>query len=403
MENRPDPLSEKIVESRLLGTQTRLRWATDECCRHIGYWIDKNLSKTIDAFGSRQMGIISSNIDMAISRNPRSFSRENNISSIFLENVSGKLIEKMTAAKLPLEKRHLHKVLEGGENQLRPIVIVDNEPLILETTTWLFHRETSIMHAVMSECETNAQGQALEATCKSLLNEWGPHDLSWESGLEIRRHDNKNKDEVDLIASADSTTLIGECKLNRLPENNHSIDATFTEKILEKATDQLDLRVASWDKLKDRDGAATGFIVTLSDYGGAIWQYPRPEDVNPRPKIYGVLPLHTLLLVASVIRNAKEFSRYLNWRAALLSQNFSGFDELEFILAEISGQSGSLPNPDDESISLMQPYELRGSSMLFLSPNHDSQAGSSQEWKEKWRSAIFEASERVGPSFGSFA
>lgn len=406
MAGTAQPLAERVVVSRLLGTQTRMRWVTDELCGVIGAWVDRNLPKEHSSFGTEQMERIAHNVSRAVRLAPAELGGDRRFSDALLDGVSSDLIDSLSMQRTPLTMPRLKSALESEEHQLRPIVLLDGNPSVLDPGAWMLHRETALIHVLMDRSPRDQQGDLLEEVCVEALNRWGPTDLHWESSKTLKLAGRSASDELDLIAISRDRAFIGECKSNRLPRKNESLDATFAEKILQGAAGQVRLRIEHWTEgwrpvgQPDVQAEATGMIVSLSDYGGAVWQSDLlGADEDAAPIEVGVFPLHSLLLLVSVLRSGKDLSTYLAWRSELLAAGLNTFDELEPILADIHGTNSSPLQTSDGIVMMFQAYELDQAAVIDLDP---AQSGPIERWKEDWRRALSNASVPVGPRLAEF-
>lgn len=383
-------ISERVVNERLLQTQTLMRWVTDEACIEAGCWVDENIPKHSPALGATQMRQAARNASATAHMNQDQLNRTN-VSIELLRGLSDDFLMALTAHQERLDTNNLHRILESEKNLITPILKICGDFIVGDTTAWMLHRDVAVFYAIMRTLPSDRQGAPLEACTARLLNKFGPSDLSWTPAAPLRITGKTKPDDVDIVARAGQIALIGECKSNRLPENNSSVDTTFSEKILEKASQQLATRLDHWDEGWRIPGAdspeisAHGFIITLSAYGGAIWlsNYLANQTTARNEKV-PIFPLHSLILVASIMTTSVEFVNYMQWRTSLLKDNFFGLDELEFMIAAING-SMELPEAASEARSaLFVPYEMDAAFSMQATPRYES----GKTWKTLWRQQV---------------
>lgn len=370
-------LGDQIVVSRLVEPETRMAWISDEISLAVGRWVDKEARGRAEDFGHSVMLRISGNLQLAQQElsssihNPRTFRMRDSFSGILTDGLPEWLIENLTARPSVPEPSAVEAVLTSDYPALHPFVSIRGVTKVLNRSAWLLERDDAFLRLAMRQCPRNDEGRPLEAVSASLLSQWGPTGVSWQSPARISpRGASSAFDEVDILGCSDETAFIGECKANRLPEKNASLDVTFQEKIVEKAADQLDTRMKDWSQgWRPKSGCRKdiepeGFIVTLSSYSGGVWQSPALTK-DGEVISYGVFPVHALVLAASVLRSAAQLAEYLRHRAYLLTQGLTNSDELEPLLSYVQSTPGFSVSKPQAAGLIFNQYELSEKGVLY--------------------------------------
>lgn len=408
-------LGESIAAHRILGVETRMSWIADEICRQLGRWVDDEHRGAVDTLGSAVMERISLNASMSIgevkglfeSMEEDSLGRANVVYSFserLLQGVPSKTIESLTAKHQELTDRHLHAALEGELPDLRPVVRVAGENLVLNRSAWLVERDHPMMNVLMESLPSDRFGKPLEDISAALLGRWGPDEFVWRPSITITQWESgkgsRNGDDVDVLGLSDEIAIICECKANRLSQNNFSLDANFDSKILQKAASQVALRTTHWSEgwrdseTSDSSAVATGLIVTLSSYAGGVWSAPKLHHDGELVGIC-VFPLHALMLAICLIPDPARFASYLNWRTGLLKMGLVTFDELELSLTFTSQGPTAPTGGDHEGRVLFRGYELSSEAVSELDPRT---YATDCDWRRTYFNQLWEASEPASPT-----
>lgn len=372
-------INDNLVVSRILECATRLRWISDLTTLEIGFWVDQNLPELKSVWGSSMMSQINHNIENLLkSRTSEDFK----FSQLALKNLNIDFIDSLTVKNRELNHNSLLQALESEDCAKYPIVKVGDNYLILNTTDWMFDREHSIIFHLMSKLPSHLAGKMLEDITKRILSKVGPTDIRWQSSVNYMDIENGNL-EIDVIGKSTKYCFIGECKSSYDPNNKYSIDASYDQKIITKASEQLEKRIKAFENPDNqgktfREGNVFGFIVTISSYAGAIWDYSR------NPKALSIFPLKMLILCCSIFHTSKDMQKYLNWRSSLLSIRFKNSDELELIIAFINNQLDIPSKVVNSNIALMRAYEITDSLRLLGIP----QNLKIKDNKSKWRKLL---------------
>ncbi len=413
--HRNDPaqhhyLGEKIAAHRILGSETRMRWIAEEICDALGTWVDASLGETKEVVGAHIMHNISRNVVSTLRRlgslanahrtNPAQITRlDRTASEQLLLELPEETLATVTAPPQELSNRSLTLALQGELSDLCPLVQVGDRTLVLNRSAWIVERDRSMLNAVMGMAPSDREGEPLEEISRALLEKWGPSDLAWSTGDVIAPRGGGNGDETDLFGLGAQAVVIGECKANRLSKNDRSLDANFEGRILDKAASQVALRISHWKagwrppEHLNAPAEATGLIVTLSSYAGGVWSEPHLH-VNDEVVDVAVLPLHSLILAASVIPDAASFTEYVNWRTRILTIGLVAPDELELALT-FASQGSTVPEQAAENERLtFRGYELSANAVAELDPRLF--AGDAN-WRERYFTEIWKHSTPASP------
>lgn len=401
---RPVTLSDRIVANRMLNIETRMPWISSEIIEFLGNWVDRNLPSFQTEFGSNVLNTINKNAENATAYGKEVKKGKKIPTSTFskrlLRNMPDSTLRRLTAQHKPITRILLKESLEGVESEVKPIVDIDDEPTVLNRSTWLTSRESCLINAVMTLCPRNIkEGRPFEEITCNLLNKWGPSNLEWESGQTITSPNRTNTDELDLLASSNNVTFIGECKANRPPSKNTSIDLNFEANILNKAVSQITQRVNHWDfgwrvsNTSSNNTKAKGFIVTYYSYAGAPWLSSSLKNENGDIERIPIFPLHCLILASAIMKKDEDLSNYLAYRSTILRQGLMSFDELEILLGFINNV-GSVPfSTTDCGNAIFRQYELDDAGYMIDARKYRDTIS----WKERLTDEISKHSKPVTP------
>lgn len=373
---KPTVLGQQAPTWRFMTPPTEMFWTTREISESAGRWVDTNLPRHSATLGAEVTKIMSTNVTAAIqetriARLHRPYSpfqvqvMTAPFSTLLLEGIPEETLAPWTQSALAPTPVAIQEALTGHAPTLRPLVYIDGKRRALNLPGWLYGRANLMLREVMQKAPMHEEGDALEWITADLLGKWGPSGTTWTASTHISNPQapKKSRDEVDVLGCSASTTFFVECKANRPPTNDASQDANFEQTILDKASKQLDTRIAHWREgwraSSDCSGPSetVGFIVTLDDYSGGVWQSRRPErdDVTSR---YSVLPLPAMLLVAASCDTAKTFRKYMEMRTQLLSSAVMNVDELEFFMAFWQGLHKGVPREYEGYNLIFRQYRI---------------------------------------------
>ncbi|MFT4148427.1 MAG: hypothetical protein QM632_06535 [Micrococcaceae bacterium] len=339
---------ESAISNNILPTESKMRLIIDKLCSYAADWAEKNLIEDYSLNGDTAR-LISKNYGMAsdyiqAAHNQGQIADQIHINQLLLEDVPSSLIKVLTASKENATNKKLTDALENEHSTLFPIVFLDEKYFILDRVSWQIKRETTFINLIMNktaEEKRKKEGEVLEYVTKRILQEYGPDDFSWSTGQYLTpesQTDRSNPVEVDLVGLSQRNLIIGECKSNRVSKNYKNARINFYQKILKKATDQVHNVFKLWDEgwrikglLIREVEKKEGMIVTLSNYASTVWQSSQ-LNVRNRKANFPILPIHSLAFVCLLLEDSTQFADYLEIRKKMVSLNFHGFDELEYLL-----------------------------------------------------------------------
>ncbi|WP_156042544.1 hypothetical protein [Rhodococcus sp. UNC363MFTsu5.1] len=193
---------------------------------------------------------------------------------------------------------------------------------------------------------------AFEASCASMVaklcDSTSFRVLHSSVAVKVGNHD---PGEVDFAVTDDRKNLVlGEVKSNVV---GSSIDTTeqLLAKQVSKAVEQLDVRIQAFksgspltqgcEQVQVPSSAKViGMVVTLHDYGGAVWN-SQDLDRSLRSKArFAVTTAHDLALLAHTLTGIDELLAYLDFRERFLSHSAVSMDELDILAAFLEDEDG---------------------------------------------------------------
>ncbi|AZA10796.1 hypothetical protein [Corynebacterium gerontici] len=391
--------------SRLTAIQTRMLWIADEITISAGEWVDENLPHCADSLGAGIMKIAKENRRSVRERliraaEQKSWKIEEPISKIHLRGLPEGLISELTAKPMVLNEENLKNALLGDGPAITPFVRIQEDTWVLGFSEWLQNCDDSIIRIVMRKSPSHHSGKVFEDITAKLLSKWGPTGMDWNSSIEIFKSGREGgRDEVDIFAVAEDAVFLGECKANRLSENNSSVGASFETVVKEKAADQLATRVSHWGSgYRPRLGqthypdAVLGFIVAFSSYGGLPWQSESLKR-NVQQLSFPVFPLHSLIMAVSILGTAQQLKRYLEYRSEWLFKGMQNLDELEYLMGFLGDSNSQAAKTPEGAVPFYRQYDLNAEGR-FLDPKDYENAS---DWKKQWWEAIKEHCVAVTP------
>lgn len=358
--------------NRLVEPETRLMWITAEITREIGQWAEVNAG-SCSISESLNLGIatqINENAIRAMNALEDAGSKGTNsmpeaFSDMLLHGVPDDILRKLTAPHRLNSPANIQDALNSDMPTFFPFVRIGGKYRALGRTAWLRQREDALFHLCMQASPLHSQGKVFEDVTTALLQKWGPNGINWRSSVDLMSpKSSKNPDDIDVFGSATQTVFIGECKANRLSENNSSVAANFESVVLTKAVSQLATRTTHWNSgwrpSKTNETFAddvAGFIATFSSYGGLLWNADELEcgksSVN-----FGIFPLYSLVLAVSTLKTPTQLRDYLAFRLNSMVKGMKNFDELEYMFGFLSKLDSKLNDLQDDATILLRQYEL---------------------------------------------
>lgn len=390
--------------SRLVEPETRMMWVTDEITSEIGKWSDENVDNLsgLNGLNSETTTQISENIKRATDRlrNER-HSMTESFSDMLLESVPDELVRALTASRRSISATNIEKAMLSDDPNALPFACICDKHRVLGRSGWLFQRDDALFRLCMQASPRHSEGKVFEDVTAALLQKWGPSKISWQSAVVLTdASSSKNPDDVDLFGTSKTITFIGECKANRLSENNSSVSSNFENVVLSKASSQLKTRISHWNDgwRPHKSGgsyaeSAIGFITTYSSYGGLLWN---PSAILPGSDAghFGIFPLYSLVLVACLTKTPAELRDYLDFRLEAMSQGVKNLDELEYVLWFFSSEERRTTKVPDDATILLRQYELSQDG-VWIDPRAYRKC---QNWKEKFLKQLWNLTDPVTPA-----
>lgn len=397
-----------LEASRLVEPETRMMWIAAEITDEIGKWVDLNADRISNSgiLTSKITAQINKNVSMAaraLSEAGRNNSRSMPISfsEMLLEGVPEELIQVLTARSRRITAAELEAALKSDEPNLFPFVKILDKTRVLCRSSWMMRRDDALFRVVMQASPHETEGKVFEDVATALLQRWGPEGITWQSSVNlVSPQSNKKVDDVDILGVSKNMTFICECKANRLSKNNLSVGANFDSVVVNKATSQLETRTEHWNsgwrpKLSGKSIAddVMGFIITFSSYGGLLWN---PTGLkNDEPSIhFGTFSLYSLVLAVSTLKSPADLTNYFSYRMDAISKGFKASDELEFILAFLSGHTYTPRDEQSDQVFLFRQYELSEEGQ-WIDPR---KYRSSKNWKNKLLQKLLRSTIPVTPA-----
>lgn len=394
--------------SRLVEPETRMMWISDAISLEIGRWVDENTGQ-IDlslAPSSDTVKLISKNVSKAINSltaayKSKSQAMPESFSTTLLEGVPVGIIEALTAPRRQITETNVENALKSDAIIATPFVRVEGTTRVLGRSDWLTKRDEALFRLVMQASPRDKEGKVFEDVTTSLLQDWGPSGISWQSSVDLLTPGTgKIADDIDVLGISDDVAFIGECKANRLPEKNSSVGSTLETVILNKAILQLEKRVDHWRSgWKPNASEQTfpddviGFAVTFSSYGGMLWN-PDKLRRNDASVLYGVFPLYSLVLAASALEQPADLRDYFSFRLNAMTNGVTNSDELEHVLGFASASNSKGIALESEAKGLLRQYELSDHGVWIDPRKYRSNAN----WKHKFLSDLWKHTKPVTPS-----
>lgn len=394
--------------NRLVEPETRMMWITDEITHEIGRWVDRNANR-ISLAGAPNLATvekISDNASRAIAHfksalEHKSRSTSESYSEILLEGLPEKMIELLTAPNRQITETNVETALKSDAPTTLPFVRIDGAARVLGRSAWLAKRDDVMFRLVMQKSPKGKEGQIFEDVTATLLQKWGPNGINWQSSVDLVNPDSiKDTDEVDVFGASRDLTFIGECKANRLSENNSSVGSNLETVVLNKAISQLETRLEHWRSgwrpqppNPNSADEAVGFATTFSSYGGMIWD---PNKLRRDDSLvqHGVFSLYSLVLAACILEQPSDLRDYFNFRFAAMKNGVTNSDELEYMLGFVAKRGTMAMEREEDAKVLLRQYELSDQGKL-IDPR---QYRRKDNWKRQFLSELLQHTTPVTPS-----
>lgn len=399
----------RLEMNRITGTETRMMWISSEITMSAGRWVEENseICAISSIFNTEVAERINRNVEDALKMSRDAF--ENKLSSVpmsfsaaLLSAIPCELIEQLTASRRSISPNNVRDVVNSDEMKFHPFVKIDGVYRVLQRSCWLFEREDALLHLCVRQSRQDVRGKVFEDVAAVLLNRWGPFDVDWSSSVDlISALSGKRRDDVDVFGVSADCVFIGECKANRLSQNNMSAIGNFESVVLDKAVSQLGTRVAHWEegwRPSDVDSEcvsdAVGFIVTFSSYGGLLWNAAAIEVAGEKVHLeFSIFPLHSLVLAVAALKTSAQLKEYLSSRLDAMMRGVINFDELEYLFAYVSDANKWLRDVPASAAVLPRQYKLNGEG-VFIDPR---KYGKSGNWKNRYVSELLAHSVPLTP------
>ncbi len=399
----------RLELNRITEPETRMMWISSEITISTGMWAEGN--SEICAIS----GILNTKVAEQINRNVKYALKMSHdvyanklsstpisFSAALLSEIPCDLIKRLTASRRSISPNSVRDVVNSDEMKFHPIVKIDGVYRVLQRSCWLFEREDALLHLCVRQSHQDVRGKVFEDVAVDLLNKWGPFDIDWSSSVDlVSTLSGKKRDDVDVFGMSADCVFIGECKANRLSQNNMSAIGNFESVVLDKAISQLGARVAHWEE-GWRPSAVeiecvsdvVGFVVTFSSYGGLLWNAAAIEVAGEKVQLeFSIFPLHSLVLAVAALKTPAELKGYLKSRLDAMVRGVINFDELEHLFAYLSGVNKWLRNVPASATVLPRQYELNDEGVSMDPCRYRN----SRNWKDQYISELWKYSVPITP------
>lgn len=398
----------QLKTSRLVEPETRMMWVTAEITDEIGKWADTNADQlsTPGMLTSEVAAQINYNVSKATTTLDEAYRNKQrpmptSFSEMLLDGLPESLVKGLTSSHRPITAHDVEKALTSDAPTIFPFVKIRDKTRVLSRSSWMRRRDDALFRTAMQESPRETEGKVFEDVTTALLQKWGPTGISWQSSVNlVSPQSSKNADDIDVLGFSENTTFIGECKANRLSENNSSVGANFDEKVLTKATSQLEIRTEHWNcgwrpQLHGQAFAddLMGFITTFSSYGGLLWN-PNAVRNGEQSVHFGIFPLYSLILAASTLKSPTDLKNYFSYRLDLITKGVKASDELEYILGFHSAQTEVPHEEQNGAVVLFRQYELNDQG-IWIDPR---KYHNRKDWKDKFVRQLWTHTTPVTPS-----
>lgn len=348
--------------ARVMETTTRLRWISDAMCTALGEWADTH-PDAAPTFGTDPMEAVNRSVAMLLGPQ-RGIADETTF-----QDIPAPLLALLTAPRSTPQR--CEDLLLGTDPQTMPLVEINGQLQAVNAADWYLGREVAIIAAMRSTL-TGVTGPAYEAAVVAVTQRIAPPDVTatHSAYLGLPGHSTKEAEEVDFLLTADNLLVIGEAKAHVPAPSARGVASSYTDQLLH-SVDQLDTRIrnaAAGAVIRDHPTDTTGHRVIglslpLHDYGGTAWRGDAMTESDVPPHI--VMPLHGYLLALSCLQDGEDLAGYLEYRTTALRAPYAGLDELEPLLAWMSGAAKTTPIlPEGFKAGAFRIYELQHAIIL---------------------------------------
>lgn len=348
--------------ARVMETTTRLRWISDAMCTALGEWADTHPAATT-TFGPSVMAAVNRSVEMLLGP------QRGIADATTFQGIPAPLLGRLTAPRSMPQR--CEELLLSTDPQTMPLVEVDGHLQAVNAADWYLGREVAIIAAMRSTL-AGVTGAAYEAAIVSVTQRIAPPDVTatHSAHLGFPGRSKNEADEVDFLLTAENLVVIGEAKAHVPASSTRGAASSYTDQLLH-SVDQLDTRLRN-----AADGAVIldhptdtsarhviGLSLPLHDYGGTAWRGDAMKESDVPPHI--VMPLHGYVLALSCLEDGEDLAGYLAYRATALRAPYAGLDELEPLIAWMSGAAGANPMlPEGFQVGAYRVYELQHAIIL---------------------------------------
>lgn len=259
--------------------------------------------------------------------------------------------------------------------------------------------EQALFELARSRCSDGKDRADLyEAAVSRSLAAVGPSDLRELVGpLSIPAPKLANPREVDFaFHAASKLLLIGEAKAYFIAPRSDTVINAMSDQV-GKAVSQLGKRLdglAAGYKLQAKGQSVSpadyadvvGLAVPLHSYAGAIFDWRTLAFAGADRQDVAVIPLHSLILVMSLMSCGPDLARYLKYRANLLAQPIAAQDEADIVLHYLRSKS-TLCAPQGAAqvrqFRMLEPYTVSTVDVL-----NAPRPGSVARWRREFRRMV---------------
>ena len=395
----------RLELNRITEPETRMMWISSEITISAGRWVEGNseICAISSIFNAKVAERINRNIEDALKMSNDAYvnklsSVPMSFSAVLLSEIPCELIKQLTASHRSISPNNVRDAINSDEMKFHPFVKIDGVYRVLQRSCWLSQREDALLHLCVRQSRQDVRGKVFEDVAAVLLNKWGPFDVDWSSSVDlISAQSGKKRDDVDVFGRSANCVFIGECKANRLSQNNMSAIGNFESVVLDKAVSQLGARVAHWEeRWRPSDvesecvSDAVGFVVTFSSYGGLLWNAAAIEVAGEKVQLeFSIFPLYSLVLAVAALKTPAQLKEYLNSRLDAMVRGVINSDELEHLFAYLSGVNKWLCDVPASATVLPRQYELTVEG-AYIDPR---KYRNSRNWKNRYVSELVAYSE----------
>lgn len=241
----------------------------------------------------------------------------------------------------------------GIHGEIAPYVSFDGNPFPVAIRQATLSPEHCLFELVRrSVPEEKDRSDLFEAVVSACLHETLPAvftELAPPIQASIPNSDDPG--EIDFaLFSPDGPLIVGEAKAYLVTRRPDSVINSFGNQ-LNKASDQLRKRIdaiRSGATISASSGAPTsasgmrviGIGVPMHSYATAIWNRESLQIIGALQKDIAIIPLHQLLLMASLMTDASDWCAYLDARFAMIDAGLQIFDEADLLVGYLGGTFG---------------------------------------------------------------